>query len=70
MGNKIFIDTSPIIYLLDEKSPLRPKAEHFFFGSFKSSIYTCHIDDNLHGISRIPLPHEQYGGDKYFLEIP
>lgn len=30
MGNKIFIDTSPIIYLLDEKSPLRPKAEHFF----------------------------------------
>ncbi len=30
MGNKIFVDTSPIIYLLDEKSPLRPKAEQIF----------------------------------------
>ena len=30
MENKIFVDTSPIIYLLDEKSPLRPKAEQLF----------------------------------------
>lgn len=30
MVNKIFVDTSPIIYLLDEKSPLRPKAERIF----------------------------------------
>ena len=30
MENKIFIDTSPIIYLLDEKSPLRSKAEQLF----------------------------------------
>ncbi len=30
MENKIFVDTSPIIYLLDEKSPLRSKAEQIF----------------------------------------
>ena len=30
MENKIFVDTSPLIYLLDEKSPLRPKAEQLF----------------------------------------
>ena len=30
MENKIFVDTSPVIYLLDEKSPLRSKAEQLF----------------------------------------
>ncbi len=47
MGNKIFVDTSPIIYLLDENSPLRPKAEQIFSSCLNSrdtlitSTITC-----------------------------
>ena len=47
MATKIFIDTSPIIYLLDEKSPLRSKAEQIFSSLLNSqsplvtSTITC-----------------------------
>lgn len=47
MENKIFVDTSPIIYLLDEKSPLRPTAEQIFSrllnrqAEFVTSTITC-----------------------------
>ena len=47
MASKIFIDTSPIIYLFDEKSPLRPKAEQIFSAALNrqdmlvTSTITC-----------------------------
>lgn len=47
MATKIFIDTSPIIYLFDEKSPLRSKAEQIFSSLLNSqttlvtSTITC-----------------------------
>ena len=45
MGNKIFVDTSPIIYLLDEKSPLRLKAEQIFskYLSAQDMLFTSTI---------------------------